>query len=156
MSDLSMSQFASRAAYDKALAERRESRTKHVISVSGGKDSLATLLIALERCPAGAVQAIFCDTGNEHEETYRYLEYLEQRLGIKIVRLKADFSEQIAAKRAFIANDQRRGRDKNGRKIRWSNKAKRRALAVEGQIPLAQGAILHSRIEARHRCFVSD
>ena len=130
MSDLSMSQFASRAAYDKALAERRESRTKHVISVSGGKDSLATLLIALERCPAGAVQAIFCDTGNEHEETYRYLEYLEQRLGIKIVRLKADFSEQIAAKRAFIANDQRRGRDKNGRKIRWSNKAKRRALAV--------------------------
>jgi len=103
---------------------------KHVVSVSGGKDSTATLLIALQRCKHGDVIPIFCDTGNEHEQTYEYLMYLERALGIKIHRLKADFSEQIASKRRFIARDQRLGRDKSGRKVRWTNKAKRRALAV--------------------------
>lgn len=103
---------------------------KHVISVSGGKDSTATLLIALNRCNRENVVPIFCDTGNEHEQTYEYLAYLESALDITIHRLKADFAEQIANKRMFIARDQRTGRDKSGRKIRWSNKAKRRALAV--------------------------
>ena len=150
--------------------------TKHVISVSGGKDSAATLLLALERCPKEHVVPIFCDTGNEHDEVHAYLNYLERALGIKIRRLKADFSEQIAAKRAFIARDRRTKREyetvpvfeedgvtpvpkrngrgeivmrrvrKNGvmvlepvqktikvgggRRVRWTNKAKRRALAV--------------------------
>lgn len=103
---------------------------KHVISVSGGKDSTATLLIALDRCRREDIVPIFCDTGNEHEAVYEYLTYLEQVLDIRIHRLKADFSEQIATKRMFIARDNRSGRDKSGRKIRWSNKAKRRALSV--------------------------
>lgn len=103
---------------------------KHVVSFSGGKDSLATLLLALENCRTGSVSVIFCDTGNEHQITYDYLTYIEEVCGITIVRLKADFSREIAAKRIFIANDQRTGRDKSGRKLRWSNKAKRRALAV--------------------------
>ncbi|WP_447779420.1 phosphoadenosine phosphosulfate reductase domain-containing protein [Variovorax boronicumulans] len=105
-------------------------RITHVVSVSGGKDSLATLLIAIERCGIENVVAIFCDTGNEHAETYAYLDYLEKRLSIAIVRLKADFTAQLAAKRLFIARDVRTGRDKSGRRLRWSNKAKRRALAV--------------------------
>jgi 3'-phosphoadenosine 5'-phosphosulfate sulfotransferase (PAPS reductase)/FAD synthetase len=104
--------------------------TKHVISVSGGKDSTATLLIALARCAKDSIIPIFCDTGNEHEQTYQYLDYLEETLGVKIHRLKADFSAEILAKRKFIANDRRTGRDKQGRKLCWSNKAKRRALAV--------------------------
>ncbi|MDE2105539.1 MAG: phosphoadenosine phosphosulfate reductase family protein [Patescibacteria group bacterium] len=103
---------------------------RHVISVSGGKDSTATLLLALERCPKESIIPIFCDTGNEHEQTYEYLGYLEQALDIRIHRLKADFSEQIKAKRLFIARDQRIGRDKSGRKLRWTNKAKRRAMMV--------------------------
>jgi len=100
---------------------------KHVISVSGGKDSAATLLIALENCPAESIVPIFCDTGNEHQAVYDYLSYLEQTLDITITRLKADFSANIARKRMFIARDQRKGR-KNGKRLRWSNKAKRRAL----------------------------
>lgn len=102
----------------------------HVVSVSGGKDSAATLLLALERFGAHRVRAIFCDTGNEHEVVYEYLAYLEQALGVSIDRLKADFSAEIAAKRLFIARDQRHRRGPDGRKLRWSNKAKRRALAV--------------------------
>lgn len=84
--------------------------TVHVISFSTGKDSTALLLLALERCPAGSVLVIFCDTGNEDQAVYDYLDYIEQALDIKIVRLKADFSEEIAAKRAFIAQDVRVGR----------------------------------------------
>lgn len=100
---------------------------KHVVSTSGGKDSQAVLLIALENCPLGSVIPIFCDTGNEHQAVYDHLSYLEQELGISITRLKADFSKQIMHKRMFIARDQRKGR-KNGKRLRWSNKAKRRAL----------------------------
>ncbi len=103
-------------------------RIVHVVSVSGGKDSLATLLIAIARFGVRRIVAIFCDTGNEHEDTYAYLDYLEQRLGLTIHRLRADFSERIAAKRLFIARDQRKGRDATGRRVRWTNKAKRRAL----------------------------
>jgi 3'-phosphoadenosine 5'-phosphosulfate sulfotransferase (PAPS reductase)/FAD synthetase len=148
---------------------------KHVISVSGGKDSAATLLIALDRYPREHVLPIFCDTGNEHEIVYEYLTYLEQALDITITRLKADFSERFPIRRMWIARDQRTRREYDtvpvfdadgnpvakrdcrgniitrkvkrdgvmidepvqktkklgsGRRVRWTNKAKRRALAV--------------------------
>lgn len=100
----------------------------HVVSVSGGKDSAATLLLAVQRFGTRNLRPIFCDTGNEHEAVYTYLTYLEGALGVTITRLKADFSDEIARKRMFIARDQRTKR-KNGRRVRWTNAAKRRALA---------------------------
>lgn len=102
----------------------------HVVSVSSGKDSDETLRQALARFPVKRVRAVFADTGNEHALVHEHLAYLEQRHGITIERLRADFSAEIMAKRRFIARDQRRGRDANGRRLRWSNKAKRRVLAV--------------------------
>ncbi len=104
--------------------------TLHIVGLSGGKDSTATLLLAIDRKGLENVRPVFADTGNEHPETYAYLQYLEERLDIAVVRLKPDFSGEIAKKRLFIARDRRVGRDKRGEKIRWSNKAKRRALAV--------------------------
>lgn len=146
---------------------------KHVVSVSGGKDSLATLLIAINRFGRGSVVPIFCDTGNEHDEVYTYLDYLEEALSISINRLRADFTEEIMAKRMFIARDRRTRREYDtapvfdadgkpvpkrdgrgnvmtrkmkrggqiidepvqktkkiggGRRVRWTNKGKRRAL----------------------------
>lgn len=74
-------------------------RTKHVVSVSGGKDSAATLLLAYERVDPTDLMPAFCDTGNEHEAVYEYLDYLELALDIKIVRLKANFSDQIDVRR---------------------------------------------------------
>ena len=102
---------------------------RHIIGLSGGKDSTATLLVALARLPKASVQPVFVDTGNEHAETYRYLDFLEAHLGIPITRLTPDFTQQMAEKRRFIARDQRTGRDKHGVKLRWSNRRKREALA---------------------------
>lgn len=101
----------------------------HIIGLSGGKDSTVTLLLALARLPKLQIQPVFVDTGNEHPETYAYLDYLERHLSIQITRLKPDFAEDMAAKRRFIAQDRRIGRDGHGVKLRWSNRRKREALA---------------------------
>src|SRR3990167_915779 len=75
--------------------------THNIVSVSGGKDSTATLLVAIAM-EAENLQAVFADTGNEHEQTYAYLDYLEQATGIQITRVRADFTRQIAGKRRFV------------------------------------------------------
>ncbi len=103
-------------------------RPTHVIGLSGGKDSTATLLLAMDRVSKNAILPVFVDTGNEHQETYAYLEYLEQQLSISITRIKPDFTEEMAARRQAIANDRRTGRDSHGVKLRWSNRRKREAL----------------------------
>ena len=71
----------------------------NVISVSGGKDSTAMWLVAIE---SGVNHIpVFADTGHEHPLTYDYLDYLESRLG-KITRVKADFTDRIANKREYV------------------------------------------------------
>lgn len=76
-------------------------KTHNIVSTSGGKDSTATLLLAIER-GAENLQAVFADTGHEHPEVYKYLDYLEGRLGLSIRRVKPDFTAQIAAKRQTV------------------------------------------------------
>lgn len=70
----------------------------NIVSVSGGKDSTALLLLAIER-GAENLQAVFADTGNEHQITYDYVRYLADATDVKIRWVKADFSAQINAKR---------------------------------------------------------
>lgn len=77
-------------------------RTMHVVSISGGKDSAATAIVALETQPRDSLRFIFCDTGNEHESTYEYVRYMAQHLGVQIDTLKAGFAEEIARKRRYI------------------------------------------------------
>jgi 3'-phosphoadenosine 5'-phosphosulfate sulfotransferase (PAPS reductase)/FAD synthetase len=73
-----------------------------VVSVSGGKDSQACLLLAIERGmnPVG----VFCDTGNEHPLTYEHVDYLESATGVEIIRLEPDFSDWWWRRRDFVAN----------------------------------------------------
>ena len=62
---------------------------RHIVSVSGGKDSAALALYMLERYPNLPVEYVFCDTGCELPETYEYLDRLEIVLGKPIKRLNA-------------------------------------------------------------------
>ena len=73
----------------------------NIVSVSGGKDSTALLLLAIERKTEN-LQAWFADTGHEHQQTYEYIEYLSRNVW-PIRTIKADFSAQIARKREFVA-----------------------------------------------------
>ncbi len=72
----------------------------NVVSVSGGKDSTALLLLAIERQPDN-LQAVFADTGNEHQITYDYVQYLNDTV-FPIRTVKADFSRQIAGKLEYV------------------------------------------------------
>jgi 3'-phosphoadenosine 5'-phosphosulfate sulfotransferase (PAPS reductase)/FAD synthetase len=73
----------------------------NLVSVSGGKDSTATLLVAMERGVEN-LSAVFCDTGNEHESTYDYVRYLEQATGVSIKWLKQDFTDWWWRRRDFV------------------------------------------------------
>ncbi|AVI83626.1 phosphoadenosine phosphosulfate reductase [Pseudomonas syringae pv. tomato] len=75
--------------------------THNIVSVSGGKDSTATLLVAIA-LDTPNLQAVFADTGNEHDQTYEYLDYLALATGVTITRVKADFTQRIEGKRRFI------------------------------------------------------
>lgn len=78
----------------------------HVVSVSGGKDSAATSILALETQPRDSLRFVACDTGNEHDNWHGYLAYMEATLGITITVLpKRDFSEQIARKRDYVVKN---------------------------------------------------
>lgn len=65
----------------------------HVVSMSGGKDSTATALTAIDM--GYEIVGAFADTGNEHEITYEYVDYLERKLGIKIHRVKSNFYSKL-------------------------------------------------------------
>lgn len=75
----------------------------HVVSVSTGKDSLATARLCLDRHPAENVRLVMADTGNEHESIWPYLDYLREVLDHEIDVIHADFSADIARKRAYVA-----------------------------------------------------
>lgn len=83
------------------MTDERSARTI-VVSFSGGKDSTATALLALEQ-PDARPRLVFADTGNEHELTLEYVhEYAPRRLGTTIEVVRADFARQIAGKRQYV------------------------------------------------------
>lgn len=74
---------------------------QHLVSVSGGKDSTAVYLLAIES--GRPFRAVFADTGNEHEAVYDYIASLPGLTGgPPIETVKADFSRQLAQHREFI------------------------------------------------------
>lgn len=62
--------------------------TRHVLGISGGKDSSALAIYMRDR--VAEMEYFFCDTGAELPETYEYLNKLEAALGKPIARLNAD------------------------------------------------------------------
>ena len=72
-----------------ALDRLSDEGMRHIVSLSGGKDSTALAIYMRQHYPQIPVEYIFCDTGCELPETYEYLERLEALLGATIQRLSA-------------------------------------------------------------------
>ena len=61
---------------------------RHILGLSGGKDSTALAILLHKEYPQ--MEYFFCDTHKELPETYEYLDRIEARLGIKIQRLSEE------------------------------------------------------------------
>lgn len=87
------------ATIQEALAAiEAEPHIRHIVSVSGGKDSAALALHIRMNYPQIPAEYVFCDTGCELSETYEYLEKMETLLGVKIKHVNALDSLKVKQK----------------------------------------------------------
>lgn len=66
------------------------SKEKHVLGISGGKDSAALAIYMRDNYPELDIDYFFTDTGKELPEVYEYLSKLEGYLGKPILRINPD------------------------------------------------------------------
>lgn len=85
---------------------------RHILGLSGGKDSAALAVFMHGKVPD--MEYFFCDTGKELPETYDFLDRLKARLGIRIVRLEAErgFDHWLSVFNGFLPSP----------KMRWCTK----------------------------------
>jgi len=95
---------------------------RHIVSISGGKDSSALAIYLRDRDkwrerlgkPISEktelldMEYVFCDTREELKETYEYLDKLEAYLGKKIIRLSDDrgFDHWLKDREGFLPSPQ--------------------------------------------------
>lgn len=62
-------------------------KTRHILGISGGKDSAALAIYLRNKYPEINIEYYTCDTGKELDETYELINKLEVYLGKKIIRI---------------------------------------------------------------------
>ena len=62
---------------------------KIIVSFSGGKDSQACLIQATNKYGADKIEAVFCDTGWEHPDTYQHISNVCKQLDVRLVILRS-------------------------------------------------------------------
>jgi hypothetical protein len=84
-----------------------EANPRHILGLSGGKDSTALAIYLKETRPEifDKIELFFTDTGAELVEVYEYLDMLEEYLGKKIVRLKATLNEVNTVEYKVVEKD---------------------------------------------------
>ena len=75
------------ATLQEAIQDIHDPSVRHIVPVSGGKDSAAMAIYLRQKYPQIPVEYVFSDTQCELEETYEFLEKLEALLGKKIARI---------------------------------------------------------------------
>jgi len=85
---------------------------RHVLGISGGKDSSALAIYLKEHYPAihEKVEYFFSDTGAELPEIYEFLDKLEAYLGKEIVRLNSgkSFEDWLSQHNEYLPSPQQR------------------------------------------------
>jgi 3'-phosphoadenosine 5'-phosphosulfate sulfotransferase (PAPS reductase)/FAD synthetase len=83
-------------------------KVRHLLGLSGGKDSTALALYLRDKVPE--IEYFFCDTHKELPETYAYLKKLEIMLNKKIKILEAErgFDHWLAIKRGYLPSPRQR------------------------------------------------
>lgn len=85
-------------------------KTRHILALSGGKDSSALAVFMLNKVPD--MEYVFCDTEKELDETYEYLLRLETYIGKKIFYLKYSngygFDDILQLKNGFLPSPEHR------------------------------------------------
>lgn len=66
-----------------------------LVQYSGGKDSQAALIWAVNKYGSKNVTAIFCDTEWEHKATYKHIKETCRNLGVKLIILKSKVGGMI-------------------------------------------------------------
>ena len=64
-------------------------QVRHVLGISGGKDSSALAIYMSQKYPTIDIEYYTCDTGKELDETYEVIEKLNSLLGKNILQLQA-------------------------------------------------------------------
>lgn len=89
-------------------SEQAIGKCRHILALSGGKDSTALALYMRDRVPE--MEYVFCDTGEELRETYDYLGKLQAHLGKPIVTLKHEdrmgFRDLLKIRNGFLPSPQ--------------------------------------------------
>ena len=67
----------------------RDRSARHIVPLSGGKDSTALAVLMLQKYPDLPFEFLFTDTGAELPETYEYFKKFETIFDVKITRLTA-------------------------------------------------------------------
>ena len=78
--------------------------TRHILGLSGGKDSAALAIYLKDHGRDDRIEYFFCDTGAELREVYEYLDRLEDYLGRPIERLSSgrDFDHHLKRFNGFL------------------------------------------------------
>lgn len=85
-------------------------KVKHVLGISGGKDSAALAVYMRDNYPELDIDYFFTDTGKELPEVYSFLSKLEGYLGKAILRInpKKDFDYWLMQHNNFLPSPQAR------------------------------------------------
>ncbi len=71
-----------------------ETALRHILLLSGGKDSTALAIYMRDNHPEIDIEYVFCDTHKELDETYEYLARIEGYLGKPITRLSSGLGDR--------------------------------------------------------------
>lgn len=118
------------------------SRERHILGVSGGRDSAALAVYMRQHHPALPIEYFFTDTGKELPEVYEFLDRLEGFLGKPIERLNPDrdFDFWLSEYGNFLPSP----------RTRWcTRQLKLRPLERWLRNDLESGTVVHSYVAIR-------